>query len=178
MLHAIFTLITTIATELPGKPLVDLNDLKLVTGLDARFVVYFLIIFFSFAGVPPLAGFFIKAFVIESLVLIDALGTLLFVVVMVVINAYLYLRIINIVLFEERTADFVVRLRWLQQPLYYQGAVNLGGASSESAPLTYSYSDFYTPLFFLSVFLITFFCYLGAFFDFMTHFMVLLLIFS
>lgn len=79
----------------------DINDLSGISKDHPLLSIAFLIILFSLAGIPPLAGFFAKFYVfmavIESkmymLAIIGLLST--------VISAFYYLRIIKIIYFDE-----------------------------------------------------------------------------
>ncbi len=86
----------------------DINDLSGISKDHPLLSIAFLIILFSLAGIPPLAGFFAKFYVfmavIESkmymLAIIGLLST--------VISAFYYLRIIKIIYFDEnkQSLDF------------------------------------------------------------------------
>jgi len=55
---------------------------------------------FSMAGIPPLAGFFSKLYVLLALVQVGYYGTALLVVLLSVVSSVYYLRLIKILLFE------------------------------------------------------------------------------
>ncbi|MCY4228567.1 MAG: NADH-quinone oxidoreductase subunit NuoN [Gammaproteobacteria bacterium] len=81
-----------------------LDDLK---GLDRNspwIAVLFLILMLSMAGIPPMAGFFAKLAVIRSLVEQDLVWVAVFAVLLAVVGAYYYLRIIKLVYFDPPTA--------------------------------------------------------------------------
>ena len=89
-----------------GKYCENLNDLTGISKQHPILSVSLLIILFSLAGIPPLAGFFAKFYVfiavIESkmytLAIIGLLST--------VISAFYYLRIIKIIYFDDADKSF------------------------------------------------------------------------
>jgi NADH-quinone oxidoreductase subunit N len=89
-----------------GKYCENLNDLSGISKHHPILSISLLIILFSLAGIPPLAGFFAKFYifiaVIESrmytLAIIGLLST--------VISAFYYLRIIKIIYFEDVNKSF------------------------------------------------------------------------
>ena len=89
-----------------GKYCENLNDLSGISKSHPLLSITFLIILFSLAGIPPLAGFFAKFYifiaVIESkmytLAIIGLLST--------VISAFYYLRVIKIIYFDDGNKSF------------------------------------------------------------------------
>ena len=89
-----------------GKYCENLNDLSGISKNHPILSISFLIILFSLAGIPPLAGFFAKFYifvaVIESkmytLAIIGLLST--------VVSAFYYLRIIKIIYFDDENKSF------------------------------------------------------------------------
>ncbi|MYB34074.1 MAG: NADH-quinone oxidoreductase subunit NuoN [Gammaproteobacteria bacterium] len=81
-----------------------LEDLK---GLDRNspwIAALFLVLMLSMAGIPPMAGFFAKLAVIRSLVEQDLVWVAVFAVLLAVVGAYYYLRVIKLVYFDPPTA--------------------------------------------------------------------------
>lgn len=79
----------------------QLDDLK---GLNARspwFALILLLVIFSMAGIPPLVGFHAKLAVLMSVIDADMLWLAVYAVVMAVIGAYYYLRVIWYMYFAE-----------------------------------------------------------------------------
>ena len=84
-----------------GKYCEDINDLAGISKQNPLLAVSFLIIMFSLAGIPPLAGFFAKFYVFMS-VIESGMYTLAIVgLLSTVISAFYYLRIIKIIYFDE-----------------------------------------------------------------------------
>ena len=84
----------------------NIKDLSGLSKTNPLLAVGFLIMLFSLAGIPPLAGFFAKFYifvaVIESkLYLLAVIG-----LVTTVISAFYYLRIVKIIYFDESKTSF------------------------------------------------------------------------
>jgi NADH-quinone oxidoreductase subunit N len=79
----------------------DIKDLSGISKQNPLLAISFLIIMFSLAGIPPLAGFFAKFYVFMS-VIESGMYTLAIVgLLSTVISAFYYLRIIKIIYFDE-----------------------------------------------------------------------------
>jgi len=79
----------------------DIKDLAGISKQNPLLAISFLIIMFSLAGIPPLAGFFAKFYVFMS-VIESGMYTLAIVgLLSTVISAFYYLRIIKIIYFDE-----------------------------------------------------------------------------
>ena len=89
-----------------GKYCENLNDLSGISKNHPILSVSLLIILFSLAGIPPLAGFFAKFYifvaVIESKMYVLAIIGLL----STVVSAFYYLRIIKIIYFDDGNKSF------------------------------------------------------------------------
>jgi len=84
-----------------GKYCEDIKDLAGASKQNPLLAIAFLIIMFSLAGIPPLAGFFAKFYVFMS-VIESGMYTLAIVgLLSTVISAFYYLRIIKIIYFDE-----------------------------------------------------------------------------
>ena len=85
-----------------GKSSKDLGDLSLLLKSNTTLSFIFCLVFFSIAGVPPLVGFLAKAGVfivaIESSMYFVAFISIL----CSVISSFYYLRVIKVILFEQR----------------------------------------------------------------------------
>ena len=97
---ASFGIITHITSNSHG--IEDISDLAGLSKTHPYFAILILITMLSSAGIPPLIGFHAKLMVIQAL--IDSSHIILSVVVilMTVISAYYYLRIIKTIYFEPR----------------------------------------------------------------------------
>jgi len=89
-----------------GKYCEDIKDLAGISKQNPLLAISFLIIMFSLAGIPPLAGFFAKLYVFMS-VIESGMYTLAIVgLLSTVISAFYYLRIIKIIYFDEIKNSF------------------------------------------------------------------------
>ena len=89
-----------------GKYCEDIRDLAGISKQKPILAISFLIIMFSLAGIPPLAGFFAKFYVFMS-VIESGMYTLAIVgLLSTVISAFYYLRIIKIIYFDEEQNPF------------------------------------------------------------------------
>ena len=89
-----------------GKYCEDIKDLAGISKQNPLLAISFLIIMFSLAGIPPLAGFFAKFYIFMS-VIESGMYTLAIVgLLSTVISAFYYLRIIKIIYFDEIVNPF------------------------------------------------------------------------
>ena len=82
-----------------------ISDLK---GLSKTHPVYagiMLLVMLSLAGIPPLAGFYAKFQIIKALIASGFIRSAIFAVVMSLIGAFYYLRVIKVMYFEEESSD-------------------------------------------------------------------------
>ena len=89
-----------------GKYCEDIKDLAGISKQNPLLAISFLIIMFSLAGIPPLAGFFAKFYVFMS-VIENGMYTLAIIgLLSTVISAFYYLRIVKIIYFDEIKDSF------------------------------------------------------------------------
>jgi len=87
----------------------EAEEIKDLAGLAKRspwFAVLMAIFMFSLAGVPPLAGFHAKLSVLQALVSTNVpfyLGLAVFAVVLSLVGAFYYLRVVKVMFFDEPT---------------------------------------------------------------------------
>ena len=84
-----------------GKYCEDIKDLAGISKENPLLAISFLIIMFSLAGIPPLAGFFAKFYVFMSVIESGMYTLAIIGLLSTVISAFYYLRIIKIVYFDE-----------------------------------------------------------------------------
>jgi NADH-quinone oxidoreductase subunit N len=84
----------------------DIKDLSGLSKTNPLLAVGFLIMLFSLAGIPPLAGFFAKFYIFVAV--LDSKLYLLAVIGLVttVISSFYYLRIVKIIYFDESKISF------------------------------------------------------------------------
>lgn len=94
-----FGLLTLLSSK--GADVQEIVDLK---GLNQRhpwYAALMLLFMFSMAGVPPTFGFYAKLLVIQSVIEVGMVGLSIVAVLMAVIGAYYYLRIIKVMYFDS-----------------------------------------------------------------------------
>ena len=89
-----------------GKYCENLNDLSGISTSHPILSVSLLIILFSLAGIPPLAGFFAKFYIFMAVIESEMFVLAIIGLLTTVISAFYYLRIIKIIYFDESTDSF------------------------------------------------------------------------
>ncbi|MEK6551271.1 MAG: NADH-quinone oxidoreductase subunit NuoN [Pseudomonadota bacterium] len=84
-----------------GMEAENISDFKGLNQRSPWFAFLMLLVMFSMAGVPPLAGFYAKFLVIQAVVKSDMLWLAIVAVLFAVIGAYYYLRVIKVMYFDE-----------------------------------------------------------------------------
>lgn len=78
----------------------EIKDYKGLSNRHPWFALMMLIVMFSMAGIPPLVGFYAKLAVLKSIVDVGMLWVAVLVVLMSVIGAFYYLRVIKVMYFD------------------------------------------------------------------------------
>jgi NADH-quinone oxidoreductase subunit N len=81
--------------------LVYINQLRPVIQTSIFFVFCLIICLFSFAGIPPFAGFFAKFFILGVLVQQNQFFIVFFLIIAILVGTFMYLRFLKIALFEN-----------------------------------------------------------------------------
>lgn len=89
-----------------GKALEQISDLSGLSRNSPALAYALAILMFSMSGIPPLAGFFGKFLVFKAAVGAGLYGLAIFGVLMSVVAAYYYLRIIKVMFFDEPAERF------------------------------------------------------------------------
>lgn len=84
-----------------GKSATKIDDLRGLSKTHPLFAIGLLVMMFSMAGIPPLAGFFGKWYVFLAAVNAGLIPLAVIGVVMSVVGAFYYLRIIRMMYFED-----------------------------------------------------------------------------
>jgi NADH-quinone oxidoreductase subunit N len=84
----------------------SLEELKRVLGSVG---IYLLIMIFSIVGIPPLGGFFIKFFLLFSLIQVEFWIPVILIIVGSLVAAYYYLRLVQMVYFTEKDERSLVK---------------------------------------------------------------------
>ena len=90
----------------------NINDLSGLSKNHPILGFSFLIILFSLAGVPPLAGFFAKFYIFMSVIEAQMYALAVIGLLTTVISAFYYLRIIKIIYFDKPKQPFDVSYDW------------------------------------------------------------------
>lgn len=91
-----------------GKECENIVDLAGLNQRNAWYAFVMLLVLFSMAGIPPLMGFYAKFAVLKALVAAQygwAIWLAVFAVVMSLIGAFYYLRVVGTMYFDEKTDD-------------------------------------------------------------------------
>jgi NADH-quinone oxidoreductase subunit N len=89
----------------------ECDEITDLAGLNARspwMAAVMAVFMFSLAGIPPTAGFYAKLAVLQALVTANQplyLGLAVFAVLVSLVAAYYYLRVVKVMYFDEPTAD-------------------------------------------------------------------------
>jgi len=88
-------------------PVEDIYELAGLAETNLPMAFILAMLFFSLAGVPPLAGFFAKFYVFAAAVKAELYGLAIIGVLSSVVGAYYYLRIVKVMFFDEAKPGFV-----------------------------------------------------------------------
>ena len=84
----------------------NISDLSGLSKKQPLLAISFLVILFSLAGIPPLAGFFAKFYVFISVIEQKMYALAIIGLLTTVISAFYYLRIIKIIYFDDSAISF------------------------------------------------------------------------
>jgi NADH-quinone oxidoreductase subunit N len=98
---ALFSIFLNLSSNLTGKPLTFLTDLNRIDSSQWLNKLGLSAIFFSLAGLPPMAGFFGKFYVLMNSFHSGNWGLVFLGVLTSLISAYYYLRIVKAMWFEK-----------------------------------------------------------------------------
>ena len=90
----------------------NINDLSGLSKNHPMVALSFLIILFSLAGIPPLAGFFAKFYVFMAVIEVKMYALAIIGLVTTVVSAFYYLRIIKIIYFDKPKKPFEESYDW------------------------------------------------------------------
>ena len=118
--HAVlFYLLTYVLTALAGFGVLmilsdggyeceNIDDLKGLAKTHPIYAGIMLLVMFSLAGIPPLVGFYAKFKILEALINIGYVSTAIYAVVMSLIGAFYYLRVVKVMYFDDKVLDIKV----------------------------------------------------------------------
>lgn len=78
-----------------------LDDLKGLSKTQPVYAGLMMLVMFSMAGIPPLVGFYAKFKILTALVASGFVGTAIFAVLMSLIGAFYYIRVVKVMYFDE-----------------------------------------------------------------------------
>ena len=84
----------------------NINDLSGLSKNHPMLALSFLIMLFSLAGIPPLAGFFAKFYIFMSVIEVKMYALAIIGLLSAVISAFYYLKIIKTIYFDEANLSF------------------------------------------------------------------------
>jgi len=84
----------------------NINDLSGLSKNHPMLALSFLIILFSLAGIPPLAGFFAKFYVFVAVIEVKMYALAIIGLVTTVVSTFYYLRIIKVIYFDKPKKPF------------------------------------------------------------------------
>jgi len=90
----------------------NIKDLSGLSKNHPALALSFLIILFSLAGIPPLAGFFAKFYVFMAVIEANMYALAIIGLVTTVVSAFYYLRIIKIIYFDKPNKPFDESYDW------------------------------------------------------------------
>ena len=89
-----------------------INDLSGLSKNHPMLALSFLIILFSLAGIPPLAGFFAKFYIFMAVIEVKMYALAIIGLITTVVSAFYYLRIIKIIYFDKPQKPFEANYDW------------------------------------------------------------------
>ena len=90
----------------------NINDLSGLSKNHPLLAFSFLIMLFSLAGIPPLAGFFAKFYIFVSVIEVKMYALAIIGLLTTVVSAFYYLRIIKIIYFDKPKKAFNTSYDW------------------------------------------------------------------
>ncbi len=110
---AIFYIVTYVITSLAGfgallllsRDNYECENIEDLKGLSKSHPIYagvLLLTMFSLAGIPPFIGFYAKFKILESLINMGYIRTSIYIVIMSLIGAFYYIRVVKVMYFDDR----------------------------------------------------------------------------
>ncbi len=109
-----------------GKEIHSIDELKGLHYQHPWMAFLFMLVCFSLAGVPPLAGFFAKFVILKGLVDSHLTWMALIAVVFSVVGAYYYLRLVKVMYFEQPLTPKTIEASDNKQPFPWVLTLNVG----------------------------------------------------
>ena len=90
----------------------NLDDLSGLSKNHPIISLSLLILLFSLAGIPPMAGFFAKFYIFMAVIEVEMYALAIIGLVTTVISAFYYLRIVKVIYFDEPNEAFEENFDW------------------------------------------------------------------
>ena len=120
------TFAAILSMKIGGRNLENVADLMGLAKTHPGMAFFLATMMFSMAGIPPLAGFFAKFYVFNAAIHAHLFVLAVIGVLMSVIAAFYYLRIVKFMYFDEAGVPFDPQSRLLQSVLAITGILVLG----------------------------------------------------
>lgn len=104
-----------------------LEDFKGLNQRSPWYAFLMMLLMLSMAGVPPTAGFYAKLLVIQSIMKVNLIPLAVAAVLLAVIGAYYYLRVIKLMYFDDASERSPIQARWDMRVLLSFNALLLVG---------------------------------------------------
>lgn len=101
---AAFGILTLLSKD--GFECETLDDLKGLSQSHPVYAFLMMLVMFSMAGIPPLVGFYAKFKILAALVSSGFIGVAVFAVIMSLIGAFYYIRLVKVMYFDEAVKTF------------------------------------------------------------------------
>ena len=108
------------------KPVENISDLSGLNTSKPFLAFLLMVILLSYIGIPPLLGFHAKLFIIQSLVESNNILLSIFAVLMTVIGAFYYLRVIKVIYFDKLKDELLTTSKLYFTGVYVIGLMLLG----------------------------------------------------
>lgn len=112
MFYAIVYVVTSLASfgmivllSRAGFEAEEIDDFKGLNKRNSWYAAMMMIVMFSWAGVPFFIGFFAKLAILQSLIAADMVWLAIFAVVMSLVGAFYYLRVVKVMYFDPPVDD-------------------------------------------------------------------------
>ena len=119
------TFAAILSMKINGRDVTNVADLMGLAKTHPAMAFFFAVMMFSMAGIPPLAGFFAKFYVFNAAIQAHLYGLAVVGVLMSVVAAFYYLRIVKFMYFDEAATPFDPQSRILQGVLAATGVLVL-----------------------------------------------------
>ena len=119
------TFAAILSMKIDGRQLTNVADLMGLSKTHAGMAFFLAMMMFSLAGIPPLAGFFAKFYVFNAAIHAHLFGLAVVGVLLSVVAAFYYLRIIKFMYFDEAAVPFDRQSPMLQGVLAITGLLVL-----------------------------------------------------